>query len=748
MPIASRRTPWLLGTGAAGLALAYGPGALAADADATAAESDQSQLEEVIVTANKRSESLMSTAAPVTAVKAGDLTMQGADKLADYVANVPGLNLISSGGQTSIILRGITTGYGAATSATASTYIDDVPYGSATANALGAVMALDLDPATLQQVEVLRGPQGTLYGADALGGLIKYVTRKPSLTEFHGRAEGDGVSIDGGGQGGGVRAMLDGPLIQNQLGITLNAYGRIDPGFIDDPLLGEKNVNKARVYGGRMAMLWNPVDKFTVELTVLSQNSFNDGAATADLAFPSLGPLYGKYDHERHGAELWDERDTLYSLRANYDFGWAALTSITSYQHSGALWTYDLTYSRGATLVRDTGIRNLGVMEHVVLDHNKTTQEVRLSSPDNQKLEWLGGFFYTGEWGTKDENFGAISTVTLSPVNLGQPIFHDILNDNYREYAAYADVTYHFTPDFKVLTGLRYNTNSETARTPFSGILFGPATVDVGSSSDHSVTYLVAPSYNFDPYNMVYLRVSSGYRPGGPTGVAPSLLSNGAPETYKPDKLTNYEVGYKATVPSLNMTIDTSVYDIEWKNIQILSQINGFNVTGNGAAARSQGVELAWAWRPVAGLNLGAAGSYTHAYMTAPDPADAVHTGDALPYVPRWNTNLTASYDFHLKANVAGFVGGNFQYSSSIVRDYVSGVPATYTRPVAPGYNVANLHAGIKRGGLTAEVYVHNVGDSYGINRLRGIALPSYGTPLAATVIQPRTFGISISEEF
>lgn len=740
---------WLLATAATGSVLACGPCAAGSDAPAAPSgnSANQNDVDEVIVTANKRSEALMSTAAPVTALQASDLTLQGADKLSDYVANVPGLNLISSGGQTAIILRGISTGYGAVTSATASTYVDDVPYGSATANAYGSIATLDLDPGTLQRVEVLRGPQGTLYGADALGGLIKYVTRLPSLTEYRGRVELDGAAIDNGGQGGGIRAMMDGPLIQNELGITVNAYTRLDPGFINDPYLNEKNVNSARVWGGRVAAFWNPTDQFTAEVTILSQSSFNDGTATADDNF-NLTPIYGKYEHVRHGKEQWNAHDMLYSLHTNYDFGWADLTYIASYQHQAALWTYDETIQRGATLSADTGIPNLGVFEHVELNHNKSTQEVRLSSPDNQQFEWLGGFFYTHEFGTKDENYIPINTITNRPVALSQAVFHDILDDRYLEYAGYADVTYHVTPDFKVLTGLRFTSNSETAITPFSGILFGPATVDVGSSADHSLTYLVTPSYTLDDHNMVYLRVASGYRPGGPTGVSPQLLSAGAPESYRPDTLTNYEVGYKASIPSLKMTVDTSIYDLEWKNIQILSQINGFNVTGNGAGARSQGIELASTWKPVAGLDLGATASYTNAYMTGPDAADAVQSGDRLPYVPRWNVNLSANYDFLITSDVGGFVGGNFQYSSSIVRDYVSGVPASYTRPIAPGYNVVNLHAGVNRGDLTIEAYAKNVGDSYGINRIKGEATPLYKAPFAVTVIPPRTFGLSITAEF
>jgi outer membrane receptor protein involved in Fe transport len=190
--------------------LTLSAGAVLAEED-TSQQQAQDQLTEVVVTAQRRSETLLHTAAPVTALKAEDLERQGDVKLADYAATVPGLNLISSvPGQTVVIMRGISTGEGAAIAATTATYIDDSPFGTTTANALGSFSALDLDPATIQRIEVLRGPQGTLYGASAMGGLIKYVTTPPNLREYGGRVELTGSTIDGGGQGYGVRAMLTG----------------------------------------------------------------------------------------------------------------------------------------------------------------------------------------------------------------------------------------------------------------------------------------------------------------------------------------------------------------------------------------------------------------------------------------------------------------------------------------------------------------------------------------------------------
>src|SRR5579872_2789328 len=269
----------MLTTAAIGSALAAAPYIVAADTPATPSDStsDSSQLGEVIVTANKRPEQLLKVPAPVTALQAADLTRWGNADLSDYAGSVPGLNVTGSeAGQTVVIMRGITTGFGYAIPATTSTYIDDVPYGSSTAAAYGSVATLDLDPGSLQRIEVLRGPQGTLYGASSLGGLIKYVTSPPSLTHYSARAELGGTAIDGGGEGGTVRAMFDGPLVEGKLGMTRSAFDRHDPGYISDPFRNRKNENSSRTDGGRVAFLWQPTDQLSVKLAALVQNTLTN----------------------------------------------------------------------------------------------------------------------------------------------------------------------------------------------------------------------------------------------------------------------------------------------------------------------------------------------------------------------------------------------------------------------------------------------------------------------------------------
>jgi iron complex outermembrane recepter protein len=746
-----KRLARMLTTAAIGSALAAGQSIAAADTPATPSEgtSDSSQLGEVIVTADKRPEQLLKVPAPVTALQAADLTRWGNADLSDYARSVPGLNVTGSeAGQTVVIMRGITTGFGYAIPATTSTYIDDVPYGSSTAAAYGSVATLDLDPGSLQRVEVLRGPQGTLYGASSLGGLIKYVTTPPSLTHYSARAELAGTAIDGGGQGGTVRAMFDGPLVEGKLGMTISAFDRHDPGYLSDPFRHRKNENSSRTDGGRVAFLWEPTDQLSVKLAALVQNTLTNGTSAVDLN-ADLTPIYGKYEQVRYGNAIWDFRNKLYSLTVNYDFGWATLTSITGYAQRDAMLDIDFTNKFGGLLSGILGVPNLAVYDDITLNNNKTTQEVRLASPSGGTFEWLGGVFYTHEHSVKPEAFANpynYITGVVTPVPAG--IFTDTLYDSYSEIAGYADVTYHPTANFKVLTGVRYSSDKETSITPYYGILFGPPTTDVGSSSDNSVTYLVAPSYSFNNDNMVYLRVASGFRPGGPTGVSASNLIQGAPETYAPDKLTNYELGYKASFPQQQMTLDMSAFDIEWKNIQLLQNVNGFVVTANGSNARSTGMELAWMWRPMTGVDLSATADYTHAYLTADAPGIGGKAGDDLPDTPEFSANVAADYDFPITAQLDGFAGVDYQYEGERHIDFIAGKPAGFITPIMPGYSTVDFRVGVNRGNVSVEAYVKNIGNAYGMLQLVSQVRNGYGPPLAASVIAPRTFGLSITAQF
>jgi outer membrane receptor protein involved in Fe transport len=706
---------------------------------------EQDQLGEIVVTAQRRSETLLKVAAPVTALQSDDLERQGDVRLADYAATVPGLNLISSvPGQTTVILRGISTGEGAAIAATTATYIDDSPFGTTTANALGSFSTLDLDPATLQRVEVLRGPQGTLYGASAMGGLIKYVTTPPSLDKFGGRVELTGSAIDGGGQGGRARAMFTGPVIPDKLGVTFNAFYRFDPGYVNNIFFGKNNVNSTSVDGGRVAILWKPIDKLSVDFSVLLQHLATGGTSNVDLN-SDLTPIYGKYAQLRHGKENWDLANVHYALRANYEFGWGSLTSITSYQSQTATWNNELT-NRFIDALNQIG-PNLGVMDDINESNHKISQELRVASPDGEKIEWLGGFFFTNERSLQPENFQLISTLTGAALSYPGGIFVDPNHDHYKEYAGYADVTYHLTSQFKVLAGVRVTKDSEENTTPISGAFNGGDSLAQSTTASTTTTYLVSPSFTINDRNMVYARVATGFRPGGPTGLTTDSVA-GAPLTYGPDTLTNYEIGYKASYPEQRMTLELSVFDIEWKSVQVLTQTNGFLVTGNGGNARSDGSEVAWTWRPIAGLSISANAAYTDAHLTADAPGLNAKAGESLPDVPKYTADISTGYDFPLTSELQGHLGASFRYLSSRRVDFISALPPGAERPLMPGYHTFDLHAGLSHEGINVEVHVKNVGNEYGFTRLLSELNSGYGPPYGAAVIQPRTFELSISDKF
>lgn len=735
----------LLAGVATGALLAWAPHAVA-EAMAAPAAQGADQLSEVVVTAQKRSERLLSVAVPVTALQASDLEREGAVRLQDYAAKAPGLNLLSEReGETQIILRGVTTGI--EVGATTAVYIDDSPFGSSTSYALGGQLTPDLDPGELQRVEVLRGPQGTLYGASSLGGLVKYVTTAPSLDRYGGRIEADASAVDGGGAGYGGRLMLNAPIVKDVLGLTISGFDRRDPGYIDNLVNGDKNINAANVDGGRAALLWKPTDRFSLTLSALFHDSFSHATSDEDLD-ANLRPVDGGLKQVRYTNESFNVRDRLFSANASYDLGWATVTSITSYQKESLFWAYDETQTYGPYLENALSLTDLGVVTDQYIRQSKTTEELRIASPNNARLEWQAGFFFTHEDSHRDEYIDPFDTASGQPLNLGFTLGYAGLFSRYTEYAGFGDVTYHFTPHFDLQAGLRYAANEQHYVQPADGLLLGGASVVKADSSDSSTTFLVAPRYKFNQNEMVYVRIASGYRPGGPNAVTLNLQQAGVPAVFKPDTLTNYEVGYKAAFPSADATLQLSAFDIEWNDIQVLELIQGISALGNGAGARSAGLEAAATWRPLAGLNLSANLAYTDAYLTSDAPGVGGHKGDELPEVPRTSVNLSGDYDFPITGALDGFVGMTVRYQGDRRSEFVSTAPANYVRPTMKAYETVDLRAGVSRGGLELEVFVKNLNNSHGLNRLSSLALDGYSTPLTASVIQPRTFGISLSDKF
>lgn len=713
---------------------------------ADAAPGAPAQVSEIVVTAQKRAERALTVPGGVTAL--GDVQLERAQavRFSDYQAMVPGLELISDReGQTQLAIRGVTTGQMQPTT-TVATYVDDLPFGSSTAFALGGQLTPDFDPSDLQRVEVLRGPQGTLYGASALGGLVKYVTTPPDTARYAGRVELDGESVDHGGQGYGARAMVNLPLVRNVLALRVSAFDRRDPGYVDDANLGRTDLNATLVIGGRASLLWKPIEPLSVRLSVQLQDLKGGGTDQIDVDGATLRPLYGDYQQRRYVAEPLDIRYRLYSGVVNYDLGWANLVSATSYATLKENLVSDLTDTYGPVLDSLLHTSNIGVAFAAPIDQKKVTEEVRLTSRSDQRLEWLGGFFFTHESSTHVERFDPFFTTSGAALPLN--LLNGALISRYTEYAGFADLTFHVTSKFDVQGGVRYGSNDQHYSQPESGALIGATTTLYARSSDDSTTFLVTPRYRFDANNMAYARVASGYRPGGPNPLTPAQEAAGVPTAFKPDSLTNYEVGYKASLLDRRLTLDLAAFYIDWRHIQVQTVFSGFDATGNAGSARSDGVEAAATFAPIRGLSFSGNLAYTDAHLTADAEGVSAKSGDPLPNVPKWAAHLSGDYSFAIAPGWDGFVGAGVRYMGERISGFVSNAPAGFVRPKIPAYTTVDLRAGVSHGGWTLELFAKNLGDERGFNNLSSLAYNGRSNPYEASLIQPRTVGLSLSASY
>jgi iron complex outermembrane recepter protein len=430
----------------------------------------------------------------------------------------------------------------------------------------------------------------------------------------------------------------------------------------------------------------------------------------------------------------------------NYDLGWATVTSATSYATLKENLVNDLTDTYEPALAAALHIPGIGVAFAAPIDQKKFTEELRVASRSDQRIEWLGGFFFTRESSTHVERFDPffIATGAAFPVNL----LSGALISRYTEYAGFGDVTVHVTSKFDVQGGVRYGSNDQHYSQPESGALIGATTTLRAHSSDDSTTFLVTPRYRFDENAMVYARVASGYRPGGPNPLTPAQQAAGVPGAFKPDTLINYEVGYKASLMDRRLTLDLAVFHLDWRHIQVQTVFSGFDATGNAGSARSDGVEASATFTPLRGLTFNGNMAYTDAHLTAEAEGVSAKSGDPLPNVPKWAGHLSGDYNFPIAAAWDGFVGAGVRYMGERTSGFVSKAPAGFSRPKIPAYTTVDLRAGLVHGGWTLEVFAKNVGDERGFNNLSSLAYNGRSNPYEASLIQPRTIGLSLSASY
>lgn len=730
-------------------------------------------LDTVVVTANKRVENIREVGASITVVGERQLENIGASSLTDYAALVPGMQVQSNGnpGQTSISLRGIAA---MSPSATVATYIDEVPLGSSGIYQAANAFMLDLLPYDISQVEVMRGPQGTLYGAGAIGGLLKYVTRAPDLASDEMRVGVGLRSVQDGGSDWNVRVGASAPLKDDRLGLRMSLARNGLPGYTDNEVDGAKDVNDAEQIGARVALAWDG-EAFDADLGVLHQRIHSNGRAGVALDPDTLEPLFGDFVDRTWQPQPFSKTLTLTSLGLDWDLGWGDFVSATGVSKTETSSQLDATIQFGEVANLMLGLPEPGSSGlRYDFDLDKITQEFRLTSKSGGAFEWMVGVFYTEEDALQSQ-FVWLEQLDGTPL----PAPYDtmfgtlaLLNmpSTYEELAVFANGSWRVGDRFKIDAGLRQARNEQWfSQNGDAGILV-PIGDFPGESSEDVFTWSLSPQFKLNDDAMVYLRAATGYQPGGPNVALP-----GMPPTVDSSMLASYEIGLKSAFADQRVLLDVAAYRIDWEDIQVAASFNGVGGLVNGGEATSEGLELSARFRATANLNFGINGAYNKAtlkndFQPAVIPQDGYDVvinsglaGDRIPYVPEWSWSATAEYAFSAGAGLNGQVGGALRWlgdrlngTTERTRVTAPGDPSTVLMEeiVAPigldSYAALDLYAGIGRGNWEVRAYVNNVTGSDGWSSVELIGSEVTGVPVqtVAVPILPRTFGVELDFRF
>ncbi len=772
----------------------------------TAQEEARGGLEEIVVTAQRREQSIQDVPVSMSAIGQEQLDSQGVRSVDDLVELTPGVTFARTGfgsdlGST-ISIRGISSGAGAATTGI---YIDDTPVQTRATIASGN-FSTNAYPRLfdVERVEVLRGPQGTLFGAGAEGGAVRFITPAPSLdtlkvytrTEISSTEHGD-LSYEAGGAVGV-------PLIQDKVGLRASVSYRRDGGFVDryDFETGQmidEDANSGETLSARLALGFAVTDQLTITPSVLYQKidldeSSNYWVPLTDGNFtqPFGDVSKADYANGRRVPQVGKQELTLSALKIEYDFGGAKLTSNTSYydrednsitdytNFEPAIWTgLPFPPRRGQTAVATDLVKN-----------EFFTQEVRLQSgnPD-ARLKWVVGAFYSDEeiltsrW-VENPWLGevmslvfpfctpdtCVETIFGAPLAEGRYPFKGDTTTNDKQKAVFAQADFDFTDHLTGTVGLRYADYDFDFKNVVDGPINGPPLprTDRGKNSESTTTPKVGLQYRTGAGDLFYASAAKGFRVGGANvpvnnlECQPGLEARGydaAPLTYDSDSVWAYELGAKSELADGRLRLNSSVFYIEWSDIIQnvgLTPSCVLSFTDNLGSATSKGVDLEATFAPIDALTLTATVGYTDAYytenfvvQTSTGPRTIVSDGDALNG-SRWSGNLGAHLRFQAFGGRDLYVRANYAYQGK-------NDPFSYQNPnnvgysprdifVEPATHMYDMRGGVNLGDWDVNLFIDNLTNEHPVlNQARAGGTAPLRT---AYPVRPRTIGMQATMRF
>jgi len=719
-------------------------------AEASVDETSDYLIEEIIITANKRAESLQDVSASISAVTSEDIEIQGLDNFESFARTLPGVNLTQPAKNRSVFnIRGVsTTTYGANTQDPVSVYINDMPV----TDTFGAAVQPDLRLYDVERIEVLRGPQGTMFGSGSLGGTVRVITRKPQLDTTDASVRVDMADTESAGLRERYDAMVNIPLIENSLAVRAVGYYRDELGWVDNIALGTDN--SSRDWGGRVSVLWQAADDLTVKLEALHQNSAPDDGGNWD---PSLG----KFKKSSIIAEGRPSELTTYNLTLEYDIEeFATVTSSTSYAESVTAVRQQYAEILGFPLIRN----------NAPWKSNFLTQELRLVSNTDSDLGWVAGVFFVDRETEVDYNYRLNGIADAFNPLLGfynLPLLEDDVislsatTSSSQELAAFGEVSYRFADQWTVTGGLRisdteveYDEPSRVLLNPdFANFGFEESSVFNKGQDTGNVTWRATLAYEPVEDLRFYFNTSKGYRIGqvnpnsGPSPFDPDDIEINA--TYQPDETLNYELGAKTMWWDGRVKLNAAVYLIEWSDIQVDSTrtSDSANFVANAGEATSKGLELELQVLPFEGLELSLAVTLQDAKIDSIGADDSLRSGvvngDALPGSIDHKVSAAAQYNWALSGGEEMYARVAAQYVDSSLNGFSNqggtGLPNASLAKNAAYENVdASIGLMVDKWELT--LYGENLtnNDDYIVD-MGGL----YG-PNTVSTLRPRTLGARV----
>lgn len=707
----------------------------------------------VTVTASRREISLQDTALAVTAVDPAELATAGLTKLREVIEYTPGVNF--TGGATpfsnTITMRGVAQS-GRAT--TVGVYIDDVPIGSSNSFAAGPALQFDAVQGDVKRVELIKGPQGTLYGSSAMGGIVRYITNDPSTDGFSGTARADLSSTKEGGFNQNYSGTVAIPIVNDRLGLSVSGFYDDYAGFIDrtagSPTGAAEDVDAYERTGVYAKLVAKPTDSIRSSFLMVLTDVESAGGNQVALNGPPFALADGKFLTDEGASQIKDEFE-LYAGTVEIDLGFGSLVSSTSYQDRENSNAVDLVATFGGLVDLLSGSPPGTTTAAPFTGLTRTerfVQEVRLTSNESDQFEWSLGAMYSDEDSSNIQSLsGQPSGFLALDVDLGSEL---------KELAGFGNFTYYITPQFDVTAGARIaQIDSSIALTDGPGLIV--ANVPETTSDDVVNTYSFSARYRPNEDLSLYARIASGYRPENANLPLLDVLGNNvAPLIIATDTLWSYEAGAKGSLLDGTVSYDLAAWYLDWKDLQTVTFVNGATTGGNANSdVTAYGFEGAVAVQPTDGLTIHANIAYSDSTLDNDETASfGALAGENLQLLPDWTASIRGNYDFPITPDIEGFVGGGVRYIGQRDTGFEGGVGAdgsTITPLIAnyslDSYVVANFNVGIRKGPVTASIYANNLFDEYAFTG--GAARPAVGSIRAtANVLQPRTIGGILKVDF